>query len=227
MPLDAICLRAVTNELNNVLAGCRVEKVYQPDRDEIVLQTRGGQGGPRRLLLSIAAGSPRVHFIDAARENPAAPPMFCMLLRKHVQGAKIAAVSQPAVERMLTIELDTTDEMGVPCKKHLICELMGKHSNVILCGEDNRIIDALRRVDGDLSGKRQVLPVCFTVCRPHRTSTTRSRFPAQDLPPPYRRRKKGRRLTAGCSVSFWVFRRCSAASCPSARPVTQPSRSHA
>ena len=161
MPLDAICLRAVTNELNNVLAGCRVEKVYQPDRDEIVLQTRGGQGGPRRLLLSIAAGAPRVHFIDAARENPAAPPMFCMLLRKHVQGAKIAAVSQPAVERMLTIELDTTDEMGVPCKKHLICELMGKHSNVILCGEDNRIIDALRRVDGDLSGKRQVLPGLF------------------------------------------------------------------
>lgn len=64
--------------------------------------------------------------------------MFCMLLRKHVQGAKIAAVVQPAVERMLTIELDTTDEMGVACKKHLICELMGKHSNVILCGEDNR-----------------------------------------------------------------------------------------
>ena len=70
-------------------------------------------------------------------------------------------VTQPAVERMLTIELDTTDEMGVPCKKHLICELMGKHSNVILCGEDNRIIDALRRVDGDLSGKRQVLPGLF------------------------------------------------------------------
>ena len=71
---------------------------------------------------------------------------------------------------MLTIELDTTDEMGVPCKKHLICELMGKHSNVILCGEDNRIIDALRRVDGDLSGKRQVLPGLFTACRPHRTA---------------------------------------------------------
>ena len=160
MPLDAICLGAVTNELNEALAGCRIEKVYQPDRDEIVLQTRG-QGGARRLLLSIAAGAPRVHFIDAARENPAAPPMFCMLLRKHVQGAKISAIVQPAVERMLTIELDTTDEMGVACKKHLICELMGKHSNVILCGEDNRIIDALRRVDGDLSGKRQVLPGLF------------------------------------------------------------------
>lgn len=160
MPLDAICLGAVTHELNETLAGCRVEKVYQPDRDEVVLQTRG-QGGPKRLLVSIAAGAARVHFIDAARENPAAPPMFCMLLRKHVQGAKIAAIVQPSVERMLTIELDTTDEMGVPCKKHLICELMGKHSNVILCGEDNRIIDAMRRIDGDLSGKRQVLPGLF------------------------------------------------------------------
>ena len=160
MPLDAICLGAVTNELNTVLTGCRIEKVYQPDRDEIVIQTRG-QGGARRLLVSIAAGTPRVHFIETARENPAVPPMFCMLLRKHVQGAKIAAVTQPAVERMLSIELDTTDEMGVACKKHLICELMGKHSNVVLCGEDNRIIDALRRVDGDLSGKRQVLPGLF------------------------------------------------------------------
>ena len=160
MPLDAICLGAVTNELNQALAGCRVEKVYQPDRDEIVLQTRG-QGGAKRLLLSIAAGAPRVHFIDAARENPAAPPMFCMLLRKHVQGAKIAAITQPTVERMLAIELDTTDEMGVPCQKKLICELMGKHSNVILCDGDGRILDALRRVDGDLSGKRQVLPGLF------------------------------------------------------------------
>lgn len=160
MPLDAICLGAVTNELNTVLTGCHIEKVYQPDRDEIVIQTRG-QGGARRLLVSIAAGTPRVHFIETARENPAVPPMFCMLLRKHVQGAKIAAVTQPAVERMLSIELDTTDEMGVACKKHLICELMGKHSNVVLCGEDNRIIDAMRRVDGDLSGKRQVLPGLF------------------------------------------------------------------
>lgn len=160
MPLDAICLRAVSHEINDVLVGCRIEKVYQPDRDEIVLQTRGSSGA-KRLLLSIAAGAPRVHFIETARENPAAPPMFCMLLRKHVQGAKIASVTQPAVERMLTIELDTTDELGVPCKKQLICELMGKHSNIILCGEDGRVIDALRRVDGDISGKRQVLPGLF------------------------------------------------------------------
>ena len=160
MPLDAICLGAVTDELNSALAGSRIEKVYQPDRDEIVLQTRG-HGGARRLLLSIAAGAARAHLIDEARENPAVPPRFCMLLRKHVQGAKIASITQPAVERMFSIELDTTDELGVPCKKRLICELMGRQSNIILCGEDDRIIDALRRVDGDLSGKRQVLPGLF------------------------------------------------------------------
>ena len=118
MPLDAICLRAVTNELNNVLAGCRVEKVYQPDRDEIVLQTRGGQGGPRRLLLSIAAGAPRVHFIDAARENPAAPPMFCMLLRKHIGSARIVDISQPGLERIIQFELEHLDEMGTCAAKN-------------------------------------------------------------------------------------------------------------
>lgn len=85
---------------------------------------------------------------------------------------------------MLSIELDTTDEMGVACKKHLICELMGKHSNVVLCGEDNRIIDAMRRVDGDLSRKAtRCCPACFTVCRPHRTSTIRLPFPVLDLRP--------------------------------------------
>ncbi len=160
MPLDAFCLGAVVNELDQTLSGSRIEKVYQPDRNEIVLQTRGA-GGAKRLLISIAAGAPRVHFISSARENPAAPPMFCMLLRKHVQGAKIASVRQPALERMLTIELDTTDEMGVPCRKHLVCELMGKYSNLILCGDDKRVIDALRRIDGDLSVKRQVMPGMF------------------------------------------------------------------
>ena len=160
MPLDAICLGAVAHELNENLCGCRVEKVYQPDREEVILQTRG-QGGAKRLLLSIAAGAPRAHLIESARENPAAPPMFCMLLRKHVQGAKIASISQPVLERMMEIELDTTDEMGIPCKKYLVCELMGKHSNLILRDGEGRIIDALRRVDGDISGKRQVLPGLF------------------------------------------------------------------
>lgn len=160
MPLDALCLGLVARELNDALAGCRVEKVYQPDRDEIVLQTRG-KGGARRLLISTSANAPRIHFIDAARENPAAPPMFCMLLRKHIQGAKIAEIQQPAVERMLEITLDTTDEMGVERRKTLVCELMGRFSNVILRSEDGHILDALRRIDGGLSEKRAILPGLF------------------------------------------------------------------
>lgn len=161
MPLDAICLRAVTNELNNVLAGCRVEKVYQPDRDEIVLQTRGGQGGPRRLLLSIAAGSPRVHFIDAARENPAAPPMFCMLLRKHLVGARVLSIEQPDLERMVILTLQCTDEFGEISQKQLVLECMGRRSNLVLLDAQGRIVECLRRVDADLSATRQLLPGLF------------------------------------------------------------------
>ena len=92
MPLDAICLRAVLSELNGRIAGGRIEKVYQPDREEIVLQIRGGQGACR-LLLSASASAPRIHLIEQNRENPATPPMFCMLLRKHIQGAKIVSLT--------------------------------------------------------------------------------------------------------------------------------------
>lgn len=159
MALDAILLSGIIAELRPKLIGARIDKVQQPERDKIVLSVRGGES--LRLLIDAGAGSGRLQQTKMSFENPAEPPMFCMLLRKHVQGAKIAAVKQPAVERVLVIELDTTDELGVARRKQMVCELMGKHSNVILCGEDGRIIDALRRVDGDLSGKRQVLPGLF------------------------------------------------------------------
>ena len=87
--------------------------------------------------------------------------MFCMLLRKHIQGAKIVSLTQPSLERMAVLELDTNDEMGVPVRRYLIAELMGKYSNLILKGEDDRIIDSIRRIDGDISGKRQILPGLF------------------------------------------------------------------
>ncbi|MBP3311274.1 MAG: NFACT family protein, partial [Butyricicoccus sp.] len=160
MPLDAVCLRAVLAELDRKAAGGRIDKVYQPDRDEIVLSIRGTHGA-MRLMVTAEPSAPRMHFIDANRENPAAPPMFCMLLRKYVQGAKIVSISQPALERMAVIDLDTTDEMGVPVRRQLVCELMGKYSNIILKGGDGRVIDAIRRIDGDISGKRQVLPGLF------------------------------------------------------------------
>ncbi len=168
MPLDAICLRAVLSELNGRIAGGRIEKVYQPDREEIVLQIRGGQGACR-LLLSASAAAPRIHLIEQNRENPAAPPMFCMLLRKHIQGARIVSLTQPALERMAVLELDTTDEMGVPVKRYLVAELMGKYSNLILKDEAGRIVDAIRRVDGDISGKRQILPGLFYRMPPEQT----------------------------------------------------------
>lgn len=160
MPLDAVCLRAVTRELDEKIRGGRVDKVYQPDRDEIVLSIRGTRGA-LRLMITAEPSAPRMHLIESNRENPAAPPMFCMLLRKYVQGAKIVSVSQPSLERVAVIDLDTTDELGVPVRRQLICELMGKYSNIILKGHDGRVIDAIRRVDGDISGKRQVLPGLF------------------------------------------------------------------
>ncbi len=160
MPLDAVTLRAAVRELHGDLAGGRIEKVYQPDREEIVLAIRG-KAGAKRLLISVSAAAPRMHLIAQTIENPASPPMFCMLLRKHIQGAKIVSVGQPSLERLAVIELDTADELGIPCKKYLNIELMGKYSNLILQGEDGRVIDAIRRVDGDISGKRQVLPGLF------------------------------------------------------------------
>lgn len=160
MPLDAVCLLAAVHEINNTAVGGRIDKIYQPERDEIVLSIRLMRGGVR-LMISVGANAPRLHFIDAQRENPAAPPMFCMLLRKHLQGAKICSITSPDLERMVIIECDTTDEMGVQSKKYLACELMGKYSNIILYGADGRIIDAVRRIDGDISGKRQVLPGLF------------------------------------------------------------------
>lgn len=160
MPLDAVCLRAVVNELDKELAGGRIDKIYQPDRDEIVISVRTAKGG-KRLMITAEPSAPRIHLIDSNRENPAVPPMFCMLMRKYLQGAKIVSITQPAMERMAVIEMDTTDEMGVSVKRQLVCELMGKYSNIILKGEDDRIIDAVRRIDGDISGKRQVLPALF------------------------------------------------------------------
>ena len=124
MPLDAVTLRAVLGELHEGLAGGRIEKVHQPDREEVVLAIRG-RVGAKRLLISVAAAAPRIHFIEKNIENPASPPMFCMLLRKHIQGAKIVSVTQHALERMAVIELDTADELGVPCKKYLNIELKG------------------------------------------------------------------------------------------------------
>lgn len=157
MPLDAICLRALTAELKEKLVGGRIDKVQQPERSMLLVSLRS-QGENHKLLFSAGTGSARVHLTKASFENPSEPPMFCMLMRKHLIGAHISAVEQPNNERMLVITLDTFDELGVRSEKRIVAELIGRSSNVILVGEDGRIIDCMRRMDFAGDATRRMLP---------------------------------------------------------------------
>ncbi|NLO48025.1 MAG: fibronectin/fibrinogen-binding protein [Clostridiales bacterium] len=160
MPLDAVFVSALRAELNELLPGMRIDKIQQPEKDVFIFQVRG-RGVTKKLLIAAGVGSARVHFTDITRENPQSPPMFCMLLRKHLIGARIVSVRQPYLERILDIEMDTFDEMGVNAKKRIILEMIGKHSNFILLDSEGRVIDCLRKVDAEMSEVRQVLPGLF------------------------------------------------------------------
>ena len=154
MPLDAICLQAGVEELRPQLLNLRIDKVQQPARDQVILLLRGN----KRLLLNAGANAPRIQLTETARDNPAEPPMFCMLLRKHLVGARVAGITQPLLERLVRLELDITDDFGQPGKRTLVLEAMGRRSNLILLDGEGRIIDCMRRVDADMSAQRQVLP---------------------------------------------------------------------
>lgn len=154
MPLDAICLSAVVHELHDPLTGSRIEKIQQPARDQIVLVLRGN----RRLLINAGANQPRIHLTQQLRDNPAQPPMFCMLLRKYIGSGRILSIEQEPLERVVTLIVDAMDEMGEMSRYRLVLECMGRHSNLILVGPDGHIIDCLRRVDFEMSQQRQVLP---------------------------------------------------------------------
>ena len=156
MAIDAICLQAVAGELRPQLLGLRVDKVHQPARDQVVLLFRG-----KRLLLNAGAGAPRLQLTEILRDNPAEPPMFCMLLRKHLSGARVAGLTQPPLERLVKIEFDASDELGRAGRRTLVLEAMGRRSNLILLDGEGRVIDSLRRVDADMSAARQVLPGLF------------------------------------------------------------------
>ncbi|MEG2000218.1 MAG: NFACT RNA binding domain-containing protein [Evtepia sp.] len=159
MPMDAICISALVSELSPIIGG-RIDKIYQPVRDEIVLSLRSA-GGTARLLLSANPTRPRAQFIAAQRENPAEPPMFCMLLRKYLTGGRIVSIVQPPMERLIAFHIEATDELGDRTEKQLILEAMGRYSNLILLDADGRIIDCLRRVDAEMSEQRQILPGMF------------------------------------------------------------------
>ena len=156
MAFDAGMLACMVHEIRTVALGGRIEKVMQPERDEIILQLRSTEGG-KRLLINAGAG-PRMSFTDLTRENPAQAPMFCMLLRKHLTGARLADIRQEGFERVVTLEFDTRDEMGFACTRRIVAEIMGKYSNLIFTDGDGRIISALKTVDFTTSAQRQVLP---------------------------------------------------------------------
>ena len=146
MPFDALFLSAMTEELAPAV-GARIDRVQQPTRDTVLLALRSREGS-WKLLITVNPNHPRVQFTALSFENPAQPPMFCMLLRKHLTGARVVSFVQKPMERLLDITLDCLDELGVPARKHLMLELMGRTSNLILTGPDGRIIDCLRREIG-------------------------------------------------------------------------------
>ena len=157
MAFDAFFLTAVLEEIREKAIGARVEKIHQPGRDTVILLLRC-EGGREKLIFAPNPAAPRLHLTTANPENPDQPPMFCMLLRKHLSGARLSDITQPAMERAATFTFDCTDEMGFPVQKRLVAELMGRTCNLYLLGPDGRILDCLRRIGLDESAKRPALP---------------------------------------------------------------------
>ena len=160
MAFDAFFLRAVLGEIREKTEQARVEKIHQPSRDTVILLLKT-QEGRQKLMFVASPTAPRLHLTTASPENPAEPPMFCMLLRKHLSGARLREISQPDMERCATFTFDCIDEMGDPTQKKLVAELMGRTCNLYLLGADGRIIDCLRRIGLDETIKRPALPGMF------------------------------------------------------------------
>ena len=157
MAFDAYFLTAVLEEVRTKCVGARIDKIHQPSRDTLILQMHSREYRTK-LLFAANPTAPRLHLTTSSPENPAEPPMFCMLLRKHLMGAKLSDISQPPMERAATFTFDCTDEMGFPVQKKLVAELMGRTCNLYLLSPEGRIIDCLRRIGLDESAKRAALP---------------------------------------------------------------------
>lgn len=157
MALDGIVVANLAYDLNHLFAGARISKIAQPENDELLL-TFKGNAGQKRLLLSASASLPLVYVTDKNKTSPMTAPNFCMLLRKHIGSARILSVTQPGLERILIFELEHLNELGDICRKKLIVEIMGKHSNIIFCQEDDTIIDSIKHISANMSSVREVLP---------------------------------------------------------------------
>lgn len=157
MALDGITIYNIIFELKNQLLGGRIDKIYQPQKDEIILSVRS-IGANYKLLLSANPSHPRVHITKIQKNNPMVPPTFCMVLRKYIAGGKITNITQPNFERIINIEIESANEMGDMAVKKIVIEIMGKHSNIILIDENQKVIDSIKRISHDKSSVREVLP---------------------------------------------------------------------
>lgn len=157
MAFDGVTIAGIVNELKEQITGNRIYKIAQPEKDELILTIKGSCGQVR-LLLSADASLPLIYTTEKNKTSPMTAPNFCMLLRKHLQNARIVSVSQPGLERVVRFELEHLNELGDLCSKYLIIELMGKHSNIIFCDDKNTIIDSIKHISGMVSSVREVLP---------------------------------------------------------------------
>lgn len=157
MAFDAGMLAEVISEIKNEALGAKTEKIQQPEKDQIIISMRSQSGG-RKLLIDAGSNNPRLGFTFTQKENPASPPMFCMLLRKHLTGAKLIDITQPSFERVAILTFETYDEMGFKCNRSLIAEIMGKYSNLIFADENGKVISSLKTVDFSTSSRRQIIP---------------------------------------------------------------------
>lgn len=157
MAFDGVTIAGIVSELKDTLVGNRIYKIAQPEKDELLLTIKGSCGQVR-MLMSADASLPLLYLTEKNKTSPMTAPNFCMLLRKHLQNARIVSVTQPGLERIVRFELEHLNELGDLCRKYLIVELMGKHSNIIFCDEKDMIIDSIKHISGMVSSVREVLP---------------------------------------------------------------------
>ena len=157
MAFDGITVAAMVQELKNALADGRIAKIAQPEPDELLLTIKTPEG-QKRLYISASASLPLIYLTDENKPSPMTAPNFCMLLRKHIGNGRITGISQPKLERIILLDIEHLDELGDLCKKQLVIEIMGKHSNIIFCDDQGRIIDSIKHVSAQMSSVREVLP---------------------------------------------------------------------
>ena len=157
MAFDGIVIANLVKDLNDKIVSGRISKIAQPEKDELLLTIKGNREN-FRLLISANASLPLLYFTETNKPSPLTAPNFCMLLRKHIANGRIVSVSQPGLERIVRIEIEHLDEMGDLKRKFLIVELMGKHSNIIFCDDENKILDSIKHISAQLSSVREVLP---------------------------------------------------------------------